>query len=367
MHLIHPMVVKIGIPVLLVLLVVMHIVRRKIKYRGGIKAANTKFVRELSAYKNRSKLYFCASVLMEICLIASLVACLFLVARPAKKETVNNGTKKRDIFLCMDVSYSIYELNAELVDSLEDVVAGLDGDRFGVCIFNTSTVLYVPMTDDYDFIIKKLEDIKTYFELQKEYMDKFYNPQTGYLEYTTDTYDEFLELQEELEYYDAGTLVSNYTKGSSLIGEGLASCMYSFPRLEDEDRTRIIIISTDNAEEAIKSPLVELDEAASLCKKNGIKVFGIFPNRDTWSSMNTSDYDTDEKEMRDNIEKTGGKFYKQSETLSVDDIVADIEHEEALEVEEITITKIVDQPMVPVIVLIISLSIMLLLGLVIRI
>ena len=83
--------------------------------------------------------------------------------------------------------------------------------------------------------------------------------------------------------------------------------------------------------------------------------------------MNTSDYDTDEKEMRDNIEKTGGKFYKQSETLSVNDIVADIEHEEALEVEEITITKIVDQPMVPVIVLIISLSIMLLLGLVIRI
>ena len=71
--------------------------------------------------------------------------------------------------------------------------------------------------------------------------------------------------------------------------------------------------------------------------------------------------------MRDNIEKTGGKFYKQSETLSVDDIVADIEHEEALEVEEITITKIVDQPMIPVIVLIISLSIMLLLGLVIRI
>jgi hypothetical protein len=50
----------------------------------------------------------------------------------------------------MDVSYSLYELNAELVDSLEDVVAGLDGDRFGVCIYNTSTVLYVPMTDDYD-------------------------------------------------------------------------------------------------------------------------------------------------------------------------------------------------------------------------
>ncbi len=367
MHLIHPMVVKVGIPVLLVLLVVLHILRRKIKYRGGIKAANTSFVKELSIYKTRSRMHFIASILLEICIITSLVAGLFLVARPAKKETVNNGTKKRDIFLCMDVSYSIYELNAELVDSLEDVVAGLDGDRFGVCIFNTSTVLYVPMTDDYDFIISRLEDIKEYFALQKEYMDKYYNSSTGYLEYDYDEYDDFKEMQEKLDYYDAGTLVSNYTKGSSLIGEGVASCMYSFPRLDDEDRTRIIILSTDNAEEALGKPLVELDEATDLCKKNSIKVFGIFPDKESWSGMNTSDYEDDEQDLKANVSKTGGKFYKQSESLSVDDIVADIEREEALEVEEVTITKIVDQPMIPVIVMIISLSCMLIVGLVIRI
>ncbi|MCR5213561.1 MAG: hypothetical protein K6E10_04035 [Eubacterium sp.] len=367
MHLIHPMVVKIGIPVLLVLLVVLHIVRRKIKYSGGTKVANTNFVKNLNIYKTHSRMHFIASVLLEICIITTLISGLFLVARPAKKETVNNGTKKRDIFLCMDVSYSIYELNAELVDSLEDVVAGLDGDRFGVCIFNTSTVLYVPMTDDYDFIINRLEDIKEYFVLQKEYMDKYYNPSTGYLEYDYEEYDDFIEMQEKLDYYDAGTLVNNMRKGSSLIGEGIASCMYSFPRLDDEDRTRIIILSTDNAQEALGKPLVELEEATSLCKKNDIKVFGIFPDRETWSGMNTSDYDTDEQELKDNVQKTGGKFYKQSESLSVEDIVADIEHEEALEVEEVTITKIVDQPMIPVIVMIISLSFMLIIGLVIRI
>ena len=367
MHLIYPMVVKIGIPVLVVLLVVMHILKRKIKFRDGVKAANTSFVRNLPIYKMKSRMYFACAIIMEVCVITSLVASLFLIARPAKKETVNNGTKKRDIFLCMDVSYSIYELNAELVDSLEEVVAGLDGDRFGVCIYNTSTVLYVPMTDDYDFIIQKLEDIKVYFELQKEYMDKYYNDSTGYLEYDYDEYDEFQAMQEKLDYYDAGTLVNNMYKGSSLIGEGLASCMYSFPRLDDEDRTRIIIMSTDNAEEALGKPLVELDEAASICKKNKIKVFGIFPNRETWSGMNTSDYDTDEQELKENVEKTGGKFYKQSESLSVDDIVHDIERIEALEVEEVTITKIVDQPMIPATILIISLSILLIMGLVIRI
>jgi len=367
MHLIHPLVLKIGLPVLTVAIIALHVIKRKIKYHGGIKAANTGFVKNLGIYKSRKNLYTFVSIVMELCIITSMVASLVLIARPAKKETVNNGTKKRDIFLCMDVSYSIYELNAGLVDSLQDVVSGLDGDRFGVCIYNTSTVLYVPMTDDYDFVNKKLEEIKVYFEMQKEYMDKYYNDSTGYLEYENDEYEEFQEMTEALDYYDAGTLVSNYVKGSSLIGEGLASCMYSFPRLDDEDRTRIIIMSTDNAEEALSKPLVELDEACDICKKNDIKVYGIFPNRDTWSGMNTTDYVSCEKELKENVEKTGGEFYKQSESLSVDDIVADIEAEEALEVEEVTITKVVDQPTVPVIILIISLSTMLIMGLVIRI
>ena len=66
------------------------------------------------------------------------------------------------------------------------------------------------------------------------------------------------------------------------------------------------------------------------------------------------------------LKRPVAKFYKQSESLSVDDIVSDIEKEEALEVEEVTITKIVDKPEIPIIILIISLSIMLIIGLVIR-
>ena len=160
MHLIHPSVLKIGLPILAVLIIVMHVLKTKNKYKGGIKAANTYFVKNLDAYKTRKKLYTVLSIVMEVCIVASVVASLVLVSRPAKKETVSNGTKKRDIFLCMDVSYSLFELNYELVENLEAVVDGLDGDRFGICIFNTSSVLYVSMTDDYDFVKSKLEEIK---------------------------------------------------------------------------------------------------------------------------------------------------------------------------------------------------------------
>ena len=367
MHLIHPKVLWIGLTALAILVVLMHILKHTIKYKGGIKAANTHYVKNLPEYQSRKKLYTVTAIVLEACMILSIAMTLVLVARPARKETVSNGTKKRDIFLCMDVSYSIYELNYDLVDRLEEVVSGLDGDRFGICIYNTSSVLYVPMTDDYDFINTKLEEIKEYFKLQKEYMDKYYDPVTGYIRYDYDEYDQFMELKEKLDYYDAGTLVNNIIKGSSLIGEGLASCMYSFPRLDDEDRTRVIIMSTDNSQEQISRPLVELDEAADLCKKNDIKVFGIFPNRENWSTLNTSDYTRDEQEFMEAVEKTGGKYYKQSETLSVDDIVNDIEREEALEVEEITITKINDQPQIFVYILCGTILLMLLTGLVMKI
>ena len=362
----NPKVLKWGLPALAVLIIIFHLIKKKIKYKGGIKAANTSFVKGLSIYKNKRRFYTFVSCALEICIIGTLVSTMFLIARPAKKESVSNGTKKRDIFLCMDVSYSIYALNEDLVENLEDVVRGLDGDRFGISIYNTSTVLYVPMTDDYDFIISKLEELKEYFKLQSEFMDKYYNETTNTYDYDYDEYDDYLALQEKLDYWDAGTLVNNYIKGSSLVGEGLASCVYSYPRLEDEDRTRVIIMSTDNAQEERETPLVELDEATDICKKYDITVFGLFPMKEKWSGMNTTDYANDKSEFEKCVQKTGGKFYEESKTLTVEDIVKDIEKEEALEVEEITTTKIYDQPAVPVIALLSFLVVILVIGLVIK-
>jgi len=369
MDLIHPLVLEIGMPVLAALFLALHLIRKKTKYTTGKKVSNTSFLKELPIYKKRKKLYQGTAIAIEILLVIALAMSLLMMSRPAIKQTTSNGTKKRDIFLCMDVSYSICDLNYELVESLKGVVEGLDGDRFGISIYNTTTVLYVPMTDDYDFIIEKLDELHNYFDLQKQYLDEFgeYIYGNSYYTYDDIDWDRYYELQEELDYYDAGTLVNNYTKGSSLIGEGLASCVYNFPRLSDEDRTRIIIMSTDNAQEELVSPIIELDEAAELCSKYDITVFGIFPNKDTFSWMNTSDYESDEKEFRTAVESTGGTYYKQSENLTVDDIVADIEEQEAMEVDEIIMTKLVDQPKAPYIIILISVGAIIIIGAVIRV
>ena len=334
MELKYPLFLYIGIPVLIAGLFAMHFFWRKKKYHGGMRVANTKFFRELPDYIGQKKLRRVLAIVLEACLVGSLVMSLILAARPYRTETTSNGVKKRDIFLCMDVSYSICYLNYDLVDSLEEVVAGLKGDRFGILIFNTSSVLYVPMTDDYDFIRQKLDELKEYFRLQQIYQDNNYS-------FNMD--DDYMKMMETLQYYDAGTLVNNYTKGSSLIGEGLASCVYSFPRLA-EDRTRLIIMATDNAQMELSKPLIEIDEATDLAIKNHIKIFGLFPDQETYNKGNYSDYSSDLKQFQSDVERTGGTFYQQSRSLTVEDIVADIQRQEALEVDELIITKEIDQP-----------------------
>ena len=348
----YPLFASIGLAALAVWLVLLHLLRKKTAYRGGLRAANTRFATELPEYRRLQRIRKAGTILLEGFLICSLVSAFFLAARPYRTQTVSSGTKKRDIFLCMDVSYSICNLNYDLVECLEDVVRGLEGDRFGISIFNTSTVLYVPMTDDYDFVIEKLEELKEYFRLQKTYMGKFGN----YSYIPQEDWEEYSELWEQLDYYDAGTLINNQTKGSSLIGEGLASCLYSFPKFEKEARTRVILFSTDNAQEERSKPLLELDEAAQLCRKNDVTVFGIFPNKESFDHTSSTDYATDLKEMTLAVEETGGVCYRESETLTVEDIVASIQKEEAMIVQEITIVRETDQPVIPFVCLLAGLA-----------
>ena len=357
----YPLVVYIGVPVVLLAVAAVHLIKRKREYKVGTRVANTFFIKEDKRYKSIKTFYTSVAVIAELALVVSMIAALVLISRPVVTEKQSNGTKKRDIFLCMDVSYSIYDLNYDLVDSLEEVVKSLDGDRFGVTIYNTSSVLYVPMTDDYDFIISKLEELKDYFVMQREYMQKYEGKYFSEIDY-----DEYTELKKKLDYYDAGTLINNYQKGSSLIGEGLATALYSFPRLDEQDRTRIIIMSTDNAQEALSKPLVEVEEACDLCAGHDIKVFGIFPSKEKYYDKNRVSYDKAMSQLQAAVQGTGGTFYSESNTLSVAEMVDDIEKQEALVVDEITVTRVVDKPVITMIVLAISMLIFFMCGVVLN-
>jgi len=273
----------------------------------------------------------------------ALICGLVLAARPFEKRTVNTRLKQRDIYLCMDVSYSLCDLNEDVIDQLEEIISGLKGDRLGISIFNTSTVLYVPLCDDYDFIRMRLEDLREYFSLQKQLREYEYK-----IWLTDAEYAQYEKLITQLDYYDAGTLVDNTERGSSLIGEGLGSALFSFPDIDDEERTRVIIMTTDNDERALSEPLVSLDEASEMAAEHDVTVFGIFPEKETYDSERLIVYDRNLNLFRSSVEKTGGIVYQVSSSWSPSRIISDIKNQPAMEAAQITDEYEEEIPQIPV-------------------
>lgn len=355
MELMHFTLLIISLAVLVVGLLVLLIFhsRKKNQFSSGIRAANTGLIKRSPLYRRLTVRYALLTVVMMVGLIGSVVSSLFLAARPFKTDDVVNGVKKRDIILCLDVSYSLYDLNSEITDYLKGVVSGLEGDRFGISIFNTSSVTYVPLTDDYDYVIERLDELNEYFAMQKEYYEDFY------LKYEYDipdsVIDRYNELSDKLDYFEAGTLYNNWQKGSSLIGEGLGSALYSFPYLTTSDRTRVIIMCTDNELNAYGKEIINLKDASKYCAKNKVTVFGIFPSEEKFYEPEYFDYSSCLNGFKNAVENTGGKFYVRTADQSVEEIVQDIQKQEAMLVKVVMSRQTQDLPMIPFISLIICL------------
>ncbi len=324
-------------PLLLIILVIavcvfLYLQKNKIRnYDKGIKIANTKYIKNSNYYQDKLNKYKLLKKIITICSIVSIFISIFMISRPSKIETKDSSEYNRDIFLCMDVSSSVDDLNRDLVDNLKDTVNSLKGERFGISIFNASSVTLVPLTDDYEYVLDVLEKIKLSIDV---------NNGSGDIKYGDDNYFPIRD------YIINGTQEGS---GSSLIGDGLASCVYSFSNL-DEERTRIIIFSTDNS--LAGKPLVDLSTAADISKSKNIKVFGIATNY-----MNKKDAQA----YKAAVEKTGGKYYEHGKK-AMTSIISDIEStSKSLLKNQIDTTK-TDIPLIPFIILLISFSVLMVLN-----
>lgn len=297
MELAYPWIGIAGVIVVIVLAIIPF--RRKISYKEGKKVANIELVEQTELYKKLKKRYTILNIYSVSCLIVAMAAALILASRPAKVSQINTELRNRDIFMCLDISTSVDQLNLELCGKLKDVVKGLDGERFGITIFNGQASLIVPLTTDYDYVLQMLDKLEDAIEQSIKYTD----------------------VEGEIDYENFDMTLYNFKydgtfsdgRGSSLIGDGLASCLYNFPDLkENNERTRIIIFSTDN--ELYGEPYVTLPQAAELCKKNGVKVYGIAPEKVE-----------EEAEYKSSMELTGGGYYKATSAGVVDDLIADIQ------------------------------------------
>lgn len=330
MELVYPFVLFIGIPLLVILIILR--LKKKDTYKQGKKIANTEYTKNLEYYKQILRKYRILTFSMKTICIISIAISLLLLARPAKVQSSESKKYNRDIILCMDVSTSVVELDGNLVSEMKETVKKLKGERFGISIFNTSSSMIVPLTDDYEYVLDSLD------KLEKSLKS-----------YGNFNVDDPINIRS---YTEAGTLVGNEQRGSSIIGDGLASAIFSFPNLEEE-RTRIIIFSTDNDDASNNGPIVTVPKAGQIAKDRGIIVYALCPELTQ---------DKDKQELRKAVETTGGSLYTETSSETVSDIVEKIEKTKKTEIQGTKETKRIDKPEVPFIILCISICILFILN-----
>lgn len=267
--------------------------------------ANTEMLRALPEYRRavRRHRWMVAGGVALVGILA--VAAVLGAARPVQRMTLIDQKDNRDIVLCLDVSGSMIDVDAEVVSTFLRLAEGFRGERISMVIFNSSAVPVFPLTDDYDFVSDQLRRAQRSLTL-------------------VDGKDPFF----------AGTLNG---AGSSLIGDGLATCVRSFDHPELK-RARSVILASDN--EAAGKSLFTLPEGGQLATTAGIQVYGMNPSDNPSSSAAV--------EMRQVVESTGGIYFALNDVSAVRRTLEAVTSREATRIPSAPRTVIHDAPGIPI-------------------
>jgi len=284
--------------------VVWWLLRRR-RQRGTVAVANTDLLRRLPEYHRALRAHRLRTLAIGV--VAALVGFTAIVgaARPIERTVLNPEKDNRDIVLCLDVSGSMIDVDAQVVATFRRLAEGFRGERMSMVIFNSSAVPAFPLTDDYNFVDDQLRRAERALD-------------------TLDPEDPFF----------AGTLNG---EGSSLIGDGLATCLRSFDHPELK-RARSVILASDN--EAAGKSLFSLPEAGQLASTGSIQVYGINPSDSPASSA--------AREMRSVVESSGGVYYPLSDLSAVTRILDAVTSREARRIPAAPEVVVHDAPAVPV-------------------
>ena len=135
------------------------------------------------------------------------------------------------------------------------------------------------------------------------------------------------------DYYDtfAGTIGDVY--GSSLVGDGLASCALAFDA-QGQDRSRSIILATDNRVfNEHGEQIYSLSEAADLVQQEGIRLFSLYGADPDMMDPSTSRADM--AQARNELKRVtldhDGRFYEVDDAEAASRIINELEAEQVKE------------------------------------
>lgn len=165
----------------------------------------------------------------------------------------------RDIVLCMDVSASMAPLVGDVLDSYLALVDSLEGERIGFVMFDAYAVTGFPLTTDYPYVVAQLRAAKK--DISAGQVPGTQAPRSG----------------------------------SSLVGDGLATCVQRFDRPEDA-RSRTVVLATDNLVSG--DAVYSVPQATELAMDQDVMVFGVMPR---------GSEPVPTRQLREESERTGGR------------------------------------------------------------
>lgn len=181
-------------------------------------------------------------------LFAVVWLCLALLAsRPVSRAIVQPEQHNRDIMLCLDVSGSMSDVDAKLLQIFDDLVGHFKGERIGLMVFDSSPAMIFPLTSDYDYVHAQLQQTIKGLSSDSSFA------------------------QQDIA---SGGTYENYANGSSLVGDGVAGCLMRFDDLSVQ-RSRSIILATDNY--VAGTPIITLEQGAAMAREKNVRIYGINP------------------------------------------------------------------------------------------
>lgn len=293
-----------------VVLVVM-LARRRLSGRedAAVHIAHGDRLTSLPGYVAALRRYRALLAVVLIAVTLLVAAAVLLSGRLVSLTTVQPEMRNRDIVLCLDVSGSMIDYDAQIVETFSQLTEEFDGERIGLVLFNASAVTSFPLTSDYAYARKQLDTLHA----------DLADPETDWA-------------------FANGTLLGN---GSSMIGDGLASCVMRFDDL-DTERSRSIVFATDNY--VAGEQIMTLPEAGEFAQSKNVVVFGLNPG-DTESLDYIGEF---ADEMRSVVEGTGGTYWALADPEAVPSIVEQVQAQQAARFTGEPILVVTDEPTVPV-------------------
>lgn len=266
---------------------------------AATRAAHTDRLHRIPLYRTLARRHLRRLLAQVACAGVALLGATLLAARLAQPDPAQ--LHSRDIILCLDVSGSMRQVDAEVVDSYRRLADQLRDERIGFVMFDSSAVTVFPLTSDAGFIRDQLRTAR----------DRLAAGDDAFVTGTR----------------EAGV-------GSSLVGDGLASCTQRFDNAAT-GRPRSVVLATDNIVNG--QPIYPLDQATALAQRAQVMVFAIGPDTDAEAELAA---------LQDQARRTGGDLLRirSGEASDVGRITAAVESRQKALLAGGGPRRLVDQP-----------------------